>query len=86
MMDLIETSAALAAITMLLSRSKLFGPVRNRLPSWLPIHCPVCLSFWAAAPYLFPIMDYFTLVTFTNVWMLLIAKLYLAIGDMDYEE
>ena len=85
-MHYIEVSAAIAALTMLLSRSKLFAPIRNRLPDWMPIHCPVCLSFWMASPLLYyGFVSYLAGVTFTNAWMLVIAKLYLAIDDMDYE-
>lgn len=77
-------SAAVASLTMLLSRSKLFSPIRDLCPEWTPIHCPVCLSFWCAALALYwgPI-QYLATVTFTNLFMLGIAKLYLAVDDMD---
>lgn len=85
-MTYFEASAAVASLTMLVSKSKLFIPIRNKLPDWTPIHCPVCLSFWVASPALYwgPI-EYLATVTFSNLWMLGIAKLYLAIDDMDYE-
>ena len=84
-MNYIEVSAAVAALTMLISKSTLFTPLRDKLPD-KPFGCPVCLSFWVAAPILYwgPVA-YLATVTFSNLWMLGIAKLYLAIDDMDYE-
>jgi len=77
--------AAIASLTMLFSKSKLFAPIRNKLPNWTPIHCPICLSFWVASPMLYwGLVPYLASVTFSNVWMFAIAKLYLAIDDMDY--
>lgn len=85
-MNYLEYSAAIASLTMLLSRSRLFAPIRNLLPTWPPIHCPVCLSFWIAAPTLYyGLISYLASVTFANLFMLGIAKLYLAIDDMDCE-
>jgi len=85
-MSYVEASAAVASLTMLVSRSTLFTPIRNKLPD-KPFGCPVCLSFWVSTPALWwgPVA-YFATVTFSNLWMLGIAKLYLAIDDMDYEE
>lgn len=81
----IEAAAAVAALTMLISVSKLFAPVRNLFPEWAPIHCPVCLSFWIAFPHLVTgFTAYLSIVTFSNLFMLGIAKLYLAIDDMNY--
>jgi len=84
-MPYLEYSAAIAALTMLLSRSKLFSPLRNLFPDWFPLHCPVCLSFWIASPVLYlGFAPYLASVTFSNLFMLGIAKLYLAVDDMDY--
>ena len=79
------SAKVVASLTMLLSRSKLFAPVRNKLPDWTPIQCPVCLTFWISLPlFYFGFVSYLASVTFANAWMLVIAKLYLAIDDMDY--
>lgn len=91
LMYYIELSAVIAALTMLFSRAKITSKLRDLLPSWNPIHCPVCFSFWVSAVAAVTPMEtcYFVrwlaLVTFSNLWMLAIAKLYLAIDDMDYE-
>lgn len=84
-LEYIEASAAIATLTMLLSRARITAPIRNKLPDWTPIHCPVCLSFWIAAPAMYwgPVA-YLATITFSNLFMFGIAKLYLAIDDMDY--
>jgi len=84
-MNYIEVSAAVAALTMLISKSTLFTPLRDKLPD-KPFGCPICSSFWVTLPILYwgPVA-YLATVTFSNLWMLGIAKLYLAIDDMDYE-
>jgi len=91
-MHYIELSAAVAALTMLLSRAKITSVLRKYSPEWSPIHCPVCLSFWVAMLPAIPLVSeqawmgrWLALVAFSNLWMLGIAKLYLAIDDMDYE-
>jgi len=81
----LEIGAAIATISMLITASKLFAPIRNQLPDWTPAHCPVCLSFWVAMPWAASFTQYCALVAFANAWMLIIAKLYLAIDDMNYE-
>ena len=87
----IVPAAALAAFTMLVSKSDAFSWVRSWCADWTPIHCPVCLSFWVCSPAMLDattfsqgFMQYLALVTFSNLFMFGIAKLYLAIDDMDY--
>ena len=83
--------AAIAAFTMLVCKSKIFSWLRDQCPDWTPVHCPVCLSFWVASPAMFDAptfsegwIQYLAIVTFSNLFMFGIAKLYLAIDDMDY--
>jgi hypothetical protein len=91
LIDFVIPAAALASLVMLLTKSKLFSWWRNICPDWFPAHCPVCFSFWACAPFALHghtfadgFAQYLALVTFSNLFMFGIAKLYLAIDDMDY--
>jgi hypothetical protein len=61
--------------------------VRDRLPAY-PFGCPICLSFWAALPAVYYVgpVGYLATVTYSNLFMLGIAKLYLAVEDLDYED
>ena len=88
----IMPAAAFASFTMLVSKSTAFSWVRSKCPDWTPVHCPVCLSFWVCSPVILDAptfsqgwIQYLATVTLSNLFMLGIAKLYLAIDDMDYE-
>ncbi len=50
MLILILISLATASMTLTLSRSKLFAPVRMRMPGWIatPWRCHYCLGHWVA--------------------------------------
>ena len=90
---LLILSAAVASLSMLIAKSKLFVPVREFFDLDL-LHCPLCLAFWIAAPFIYMQYDYdwyrmavlyFAVTTLADAWMLVIAKLYLALDEMDYE-
>lgn len=85
MPELITVSAAVAVLSMLITVSALFEPVRATLPTFNGLfYCPICLGFWIAIPYSTSFNEYLLIVALSNVWMLVIAKLYLAIEDLNY--
>ncbi len=70
-MDLIWVSLAIASIVITISKTTIFKPLRNNIPTkWLRklINCPYCLahyfSFFAYI-LLFPWVDFFDLITKT---------------------
>jgi uncharacterized membrane protein YesL len=41
------------------------------------LYCPICLGFWIAIPAISKgLIPYFATVAFSNVWMLVILKVY----------
>jgi hypothetical protein len=79
-------SAFVGVVACLISESKILEPIRERL-SFSLFYCPICLGFWLALPFLFwfGLFFYFSVVGFSNAWMLLILKTYEAL-DKTYEE
>jgi hypothetical protein len=75
--QLIAHSAFAGVTACLISESKLFAPIRNYL-QWDVLYCPICLGFWLAAPALLEhgFHQYFLVVGLSNVWMLIILKVY----------
>ena len=65
-----------AVLACLVSESKLWHPVREYLKFDI-LYCPICLGFWLAAPALWRGMTaYLATVAFSNLWMLVILKVY----------
>lgn len=78
-------SAAVGVLACLVSESTLFAPIRNRLKNFQLIFCPICMSFWFAAPaLLYGPLFYFAVTAFSNVWILLILHTYEAL-DRTYD-
>lgn len=76
LLSAIYCSAAVGVVACLISESEIMAPVRNRL-GWSLLLCPICLGFWLAIPALWNgILFYFAVVGFSNVWMLIILKVY----------
>jgi hypothetical protein len=72
-------AAAVGVIACLISESTTMSPVRNYF-NYTLLFCPICLSFWIAIPALFiGLFHYFLVVAMSNIWMLLILKVYEAI-------
>jgi hypothetical protein len=76
-------AAAVGVIACLISESEIVTPARDLLVKWSPgrfkllWHCPICLGFWLATPLLkYGISHYFLVVAVSNVWMLIILKVY----------
>ena len=80
-------AAAVGVLSCLVSESQIMSPLRTWIDSmsknWLTeklsalVLCPICLSFWFAAPALSQGWDfYFLVVAASNAWMLLILKVY----------
>jgi len=82
--NFILPAAAITAITTLFSMSELFEPIRRRL--WdRPFSCPICLTYWIAAPYLYYGPSYYlALVFFSIVGVLFVTKTYNELTDFDY--
>ena len=61
------------------------APLRDKL-GWRVLYCPICLGFWIAWPIavIYGPSHYLFVVALSNVWMLVILKVYAeldAIGD-----
>ncbi|MHC4302090.1 MAG: hypothetical protein ACYS7Y_32915 [Planctomycetota bacterium] len=74
----LNLAAAVGVVSCLISESNLLAPFRQWL-GWRLLYCPICLGFWLAAPvfvtYWCP-WFYFLVVALSNVWMLVILKVY----------
>jgi hypothetical protein len=69
-------AALVGVISCLISESVIFSPIRDRLGYTL-LFCPICLGFWIALPFMyFGMLHYFAVVAFSNLWMLIILKVY----------
>lgn len=86
-------AAAVGVTACLISESEIVTPIRNLLVRWSPSrikplwHCPICLGFWVAAPALmYGWIYYFTVVALSNVWMLVILKVYAELDAVSPEE
>jgi hypothetical protein len=85
MLTALKIAAVVAVLSMLITVSKLFQPVRERLPDFNGLfYCPICLGFWLAIPaFYLGIIEYFVVVALSNAWMLIIAKLYIELDMMN---
>jgi hypothetical protein len=76
MFELLEHAATVAILSTFISESKLLSPIRNKLNFDL-LYCPICLSFWVGAIYLYSgIGHYFLTLAIANVFMLIVLKVY----------
>lgn len=74
--DLLAHAAVVAMLATLISESKLLSPVREKL-NWDLLYCPVCLSYWLSALYLwFGVNHYFLTLALSQVWILVVLKVY----------
>ena len=82
----IYCSAAVGVLSCLISESALLAPIRKKLINFHLIFCPICTSFWFAAPFLMigPLF-YFAVVGFSNIWILIILHTYEAL-DRTYDD
>jgi hypothetical protein len=80
-------AAVVGVLACLVSESNIAAPIRDgieRLPrSWFTrkltdlVFCPICMAFWIALPTLTDgVLFYFTTVAMSNLWMLVILKVY----------
>jgi hypothetical protein len=75
----IQHAAAVGVLACLISESEIAAPIRDRL-NWRVLFCPVCLGFWIALPaFLYGVWHYFLVVGVSNIWMLIILKVYEAL-------
>lgn len=79
-METVLTHAAMVGVlACLISESNIAALLRNWL-GWRVLYCPICLGFWITLPFLvFGIWHYFLVVATSNVWMLVILKVYEAL-------
>jgi len=76
MNDVFAMSAAVAVIACLISESEIAAPIR-KLFNWRVLYCPICLGIWLALPaFNYGWAHYFKVVAISNVWMLVILKVY----------
>jgi len=82
----LQHAAAVAVLACLISESNIAASFRDAM-EWPILYCPVCLGFWLATPTLaHGPLHYLFVVALSNVWMLVILKVYAeldAIGDED---
>jgi len=83
MIEAIYHSACVAVIATLISESVIMEPFRDLFKTYL-VNCPVCLGFWLALPTVYwGFTHYFLVVALSNVWMLVILKLYSELEKAD---
>ena len=84
MLVALQHAAAVAVLACLISESNIASIVRDKL-GWRILYCPICLGFWLALPVIaHGILYYLFVIALSNVWMLVILKVYAAldaIGD-----
>lgn len=72
----IYCSATVGVLSCLVSESAIMAPIRDRI-GWSLLFCPICLGFWFSLPALHHgLLFYFAVVASSNVWMLIILKVY----------
>ncbi len=94
--DILLTGLAISSITMTISESNIMEPLRtfvSKLGCGKLIHCPYCLSHWFAIAIVwgqqdfFPLTDFslsvFAVITVASLASLGIAKLFLALDDLE---
>jgi hypothetical protein len=78
--------AAVGVLSCLISESNIAAPIRRRL-GWQLLYCPICLGFWVALPAVTRgLIPYFATVAFSNVWMLVILKVYRELDESTERE
>lgn len=83
LLSAIYCSAAVGVVACLISESQIMAPIRDKI-GWSLFLCPICLGFWLALPALWKgILFYFAVVGFSNVWMLVILKVYESLEGSD---
>lgn len=76
MMDLLAQAAFVAVVSTLVSESVLMSSFRDKCDTYL-VNCPICMGIWLALPFMwFGFLHYFLVVAVSNLWMLIILKLY----------
>lgn len=76
MMDVLAQAACVAVIATLVSESMVMSPIRDYIDTYF-VHCPVCMGIWLAMPFAwYGFFHYFLVVAVSNLWMLIILKLY----------
>lgn len=69
-------SATVGVLSCLISESAIMAPIRDKV-GWSLLFCPICMGFWFAIPTLrFGLLFYFFVVGLSNLWMLIILKVY----------
>jgi hypothetical protein len=83
---ILSHAATVAVLACLISESNIAAPLRKWF-DWRVLYCPICLGFWIALPtFWFGIWYYFLVVATSNVWMLVILKVYEALDAAASEE
>lgn len=76
MIDLLAHAAFVAVVSTLVSESMLMSPIRDKCDTYF-VNCPICMGIWLALPFMwFGFFYYFLVVAVSNLWMLIILKLY----------
>ena len=76
MMDVLAQAACVAVIATLVSESMIMSPIRDYVDTYF-VHCPICMGIWLALPFAWNgFLHYFLVVATSNLWMLIILKLY----------
>ena len=76
MMDVVAQAAFVAVVSTLISESVIMSPIRDKCNTYL-VNCPICMGIWLALPFMwFGFLHYFLVVAVSNLWMLVILKLY----------
>lgn len=76
MIDILAHAAFVAIVATLVSESMALSRFRDYCDTYF-VNCPICMGIWLAAPFLFfGFFHYCLVVAVSNLWMLIILKLY----------
>jgi hypothetical protein len=78
-LNLINCASIVAVISTLITISTLFNKIRAWLPESEVWYCPICLGIWVALPVTLLVSHikyYFLIILLSNLFMLIIMKLY----------
>jgi len=78
--------AVVGVIACLITESKILAKPRDWL-GWDLLYCPICVGFWVALPFLWlGFASYFATVAFSNLWMLIILKVYKELDESSEDD
>jgi hypothetical protein len=76
MIEVLSQAAFVAICATFISESMIMSRFREKCDMYL-VSCPICMGFWLALPFIYyGFLHYFLVVATSNLWMLVVLKLY----------